>query len=236
MIKEFKDNIKSALIKARLKRALRPDDAFLRIARERFLAQLTPRVVSTGVPVYARGLRYGMVAFLVVVSMTGGLAVLADKNDVSATNLLYPLKRMSEQTRLSVSPKKADLHAEFAVRRLNELKNVALPVNLERVGTKIKEPTAAQGTSLVIKASASFTPKVTPDRSSLVKKLNQEVRQELEQATEPSQDSRDEKREQQPRQLKKDRKERLCNALDEAINNKVIELRRGENLRERCQD
>jgi len=71
---------------------------------------------------FIRGAAFG--AALVVILTAG--ATYADQKNVSATNILYPLKRTSEAVKVALTSEanKTEIHLELAERRLEELKTV----------------------------------------------------------------------------------------------------------------
>lgn len=109
-------------LKQRLHKYVRPDRAFLKSARTRFV---TLGQQKTGVTVRAqhpRSWRYATVTIATVFAMTSGMTVFADVNNVPVTHPLYNLKRASEQVRLGLSSptQQVELHRVFAHRRLEE--------------------------------------------------------------------------------------------------------------------
>ncbi len=126
MINFIKKQLALRRVRRILKSNTQPDENFLRSTRESFIAlarSLAPQrdMVRHFSPHLFR--RAVTVMAIVLIFMTTGMAVFAENNDVSATHLLYPLKRFSEQIRLNVSSpvKQVELHEEYAHRRLKEI-------------------------------------------------------------------------------------------------------------------
>ncbi len=139
------DFIKEQLAIWRFKKSLReftkPDPAFLKSARTRFvnLAQqsrfgqnahsdaksriLDSDKAESGRASRSNSWKYATIAIVAVFSMTSGMAVFADANNVPATHPLYNFKRLSEQVRLGLSSpvQQVELHQAFAHRRLEEV-------------------------------------------------------------------------------------------------------------------
>lgn len=119
--------IKEQLAIWKLKKSLhvytRPDRAFLQSARLRFVTLAQQRAGVTVRVKHPRSWKYATVAIVSVLSMTSGMAVFADANNVPATHPLYNLKRVSEQVRIGLSSpaQQVELHKTFAQRRLEEV-------------------------------------------------------------------------------------------------------------------
>jgi len=121
------DFIKEQLAVRRFKKSLRaytrPDQVFLKSARTRFINLAQQRASVKAVVTRSNSWKYATIAIVVVFSMTSGMAVFADANNVSATHPLYNFKRLSEQIRLGLSSpvQQVELHQVFAHRRLEEV-------------------------------------------------------------------------------------------------------------------
>ena len=104
----------------------RPDRAFLRSARVRFVALAQQRAGVTARAKHPRAWKYATIAIVAVLASTSGAAVFADATNVPATHPLYGFKRMSEQVRMGLSTpaQQVELHKIFAQRRLEEASEI----------------------------------------------------------------------------------------------------------------
>ncbi|HVZ10996.1 MAG TPA: DUF5667 domain-containing protein [Candidatus Paceibacterota bacterium] len=212
MIQGFKDTIQHWHLKSRVHRALQPEKEFLDSARESFLKSIrTMNGNSTArMMAHARYWRYAFVALFVIVIGTGGLAALADNADVSTDNMLYPLKRVSEQVRLDLTlsdEQKIKLHEDLAQRRLRELDALRASA-VTPTPVRTAAPTT---TVLTVTASASHMPAPAPasKRVQMIQQLNQDFRDEVDRAIERAE------RVQMPDGS--DRKIEICTHFNQAI-------------------
>lgn len=104
----------------------------------------------------------------VVLLLTTGTAAYADQKDVPTTNILYPLKRLSENARilLTKEAQKSQIHIEMADRRISEAKSIAENNKLE---TKRKLITEAKND---IKQSLEATREIEKESKKDQKKDN----------------------------------------------------------------
>lgn len=123
MINFIKEQLLISKLKKSLREYTRPDRAFLKSTRTRFVALAGQRAGVTVRTKHPLLWKYATIAIVAALSMTSGMAVFADANNVSATHPLYNLKRMSEQVRIGLSspPQQVELHKMFAQRRLEEV-------------------------------------------------------------------------------------------------------------------
>lgn len=126
---------KSKKLPREAQKQLLPRKEFMAQGRERFLAAfdasalarnarpVRARADGRGRPAYVTTLFKIGVGALAVLAVGVGLSAYADTANVSATNPLYPLKRLSENVQLALAPaaEKPQLQATFAVRRANEI-------------------------------------------------------------------------------------------------------------------
>lgn len=216
--------IKEQLIVWRLKRSFRiytrPDRAFLKSIRTMFviMAQQSRFGQNTHSDAKSRILdsdkaesgrakhplvwRYATMAIIAVLSMTSGMAVFAEKNDVSATSPLYPLKRLSEKVRLETSSPKQQLqlHEVFVQRRLKEITNLKTE---EQPVSILTQPATAPG----IIASKSREAPLTP-RQLRIKKLDSDFEKEARLVLDQA----------QKLPIKKEGHVRICKEIINAIN------------------
>ncbi len=107
-------------------KSLAPRKEFIEKGREQFLAAFDASALATERMERTAGMamffKIGVVA-MAVVCVAAGMSVYADTANVSATNPLYPLKRLSENIQLTFTPasQKPRLEATFAVRRVKEI-------------------------------------------------------------------------------------------------------------------
>ena len=105
---------------------LAPREEFIAHGKERFLAAFDASALASDRVERTAGMatffKIGVVA-MAAVCVAAGMSVYADTANVSATNPLYPLKRLSENVQLALTPasQKAQLQATFAVRRVKEI-------------------------------------------------------------------------------------------------------------------
>ncbi len=234
MIQGFKDTIRQWHLKSRVHRALQPEKEFLDSARESFLKSVrimngnsTARMMA-----HARYWRYAFVALFVVVIGTGGLAALADNADVPTDNVLYPLKRVSEQVRLDLTlsdEQKIKLHEDLAQRRLRELEALrAAAASPAPTPVRTAAPTA---TVLTVTASASRTPAAASasKRVQMIQQLNQDFRDEVDRAIERAERVR--------MPDGSDRKIEICTRFNQAVQDHLTSPRdssTGDWLKTRC--
>lgn len=123
MINFIKEQLMISKLKKNLREYTRPNRAFLKSARTRFTTLAQQRAGVTTRAKHPWSWKYATVAIVAILSMTSGMAVFADANNVPATHPLYNLKRMSEQVRIGLSspPQQVELHRIFAHRRLEEV-------------------------------------------------------------------------------------------------------------------
>ncbi len=114
-----------------LRDCFEPDEKFLKECREIFLSKIDERFGRQPKPMYfpvwqRAAFKYGIVSLCGVFLMGSGAAVYADKQNVSYSHPLYPLKRISETVKLTLAPAQSvpALHNEFANRRLEEIKTI----------------------------------------------------------------------------------------------------------------
>jgi hypothetical protein len=236
MIRELFDNIKTFFRIRKLRRALNPDRQFLRSARQEFLNQLHPR--SASLPVVARW-SYALGVALVIVATTGGLAAYADIKDVAAESPLYTLKRASEQTRLAFTPaqSKPVVHTQLAARRLKEIEKVdPTPV---AVAARAQSQTLIAPADVAVLKAASESASVNRDHSAMVKRLHEELGQELEQAiSQPTlkKQEKDQISSASVRINSRGPSKRGCEVLIEAVQKRAFapDSEKLERLQERC--
>ncbi|HVN26673.1 MAG TPA: DUF5667 domain-containing protein [Candidatus Paceibacterota bacterium] len=108
----------------------RPDEAFVRRGKERFLAAFDARfgtrperAAAHGLPGWMRAATAVLAGAIFMVSV----AAYADAANVSADSPLYPLKRWSEGVRLALTPTngQAQFEATLAARRANEIADLS---------------------------------------------------------------------------------------------------------------
>lgn len=122
MINFIKEQLAIWKLKKSFRAYTRPDRAFLKSARLRFVTLAQQRAGVNVRAKHPRSWKYATVAVVAVLSMTSGMAVFADANNVPATHPLYGFKRVSEQVRIGLSSptQQVELHKTFAQRRLEE--------------------------------------------------------------------------------------------------------------------
>lgn len=256
----IKENLKATLLKRRLQRALEPDQAFLKSSKQRFLMSINGGKVAG--PAYTPrflNLRPAFMTLLIMVGLTGGLAAFADKADVPITNPLYDLKRISEDTRVALTPAvdKPSVHAQLAGRRLKEIEQATqLPSFVPPAASEHAKFSKAE-TPIAFVASSSATP------LPLVQKLSEELDKEIQEAiptasvsatpeptetpkTTPlprpalspvasvSQDNSQDQEENDAAELRQLRRAQLCKLISEAADKHFIQFRRANELSKRC--
>ena len=174
MINFIKEQLKIWRFKKSLRKYTLPDQVFLKSARTRFITLAQQKTDVTIPANHPRSWKYATIAIVTVLSMTSGIAVFADANNVSATHPLYNLKRISENVRLELSSpeKKLQLHQVLVQRRLKEV--TELDTEEKRVPTR-NVPSVARRDI----ASASSEVNLTP-RQIKIKKLDSDFRKEAE--------------------------------------------------------
>ena len=108
-------------------KSLLPRKEFVTQGKERFLAAFDASALAMNAHSARRP--YGAIFLKIGIGVMAALCVAvavsayADTANVSATNPLYPLKRLSEDVQLALTPapEKAQLQARFAVRRADEI-------------------------------------------------------------------------------------------------------------------
>ncbi len=108
-------------------KSLLPRKEFVAQGKERFLAAFDASALAMNAHSARRP--YGAIFLKIGIGVMAALCVAvavsayADTANVSATNPLYPLKRLSEDVQLALTPapEKAQLQARFAVRRADEI-------------------------------------------------------------------------------------------------------------------
>ncbi|HVZ10912.1 MAG TPA: DUF5667 domain-containing protein [Candidatus Paceibacterota bacterium] len=222
MIQAFKDIVRHWRLKSRVHHALQPEKEFLDSARESFLKSVrTMNGNSTArMMAHARYWRYAFIALFVVVISTGGLAALADNADVSTDNVLYPLKRVSEQVRLDLTlsdEQKIKLHEDLAQRRLRELE--ALRAAATTSVPTLSRTAAPTMTVLTVTASASRPPlpASAQKRVQMIQRLNEDFRDEVDRAIERAEHV------QTPDGS--DRKIEVCTRFNQAVQDHLVSTR-----------
>jgi len=135
MISLIKEQLAIRRLKKNLHVHVRPDRAFLKSARTRFITLAQQQAgVRVGAIGYFRSFKYATVAIAVVFALTSGMAVFADANNVPANHPLYGFKRLSEQVRLDLSSpvQQVELHKTFAQRRLKEISELKTEQQIEQ--------------------------------------------------------------------------------------------------------
>lgn len=213
-MKNLINHLKLTLRLARLRRALNPDRAFLNSARARFLQSLAPERIRP----HHHVLRWGYVFAVIVIVIGGasGLAAFADVKNVSASSPLYQLKRVSEQTRLVLTPvqRKSAVHAQLAERRLKEIEDAdSLPMVKQldedfhnEINKVIEQSDEQERQEQSEVKSQSAIPTNTDIK---VKKIS-------------------------GRQDREERKAHVCQLAVEAVSKHLIEPRHGGNVEKRC--
>ena len=174
MINFIKEQLKLWRFKKSLHKYTLPERVFLKSARIRFVA-LAQQHADVGVMMkHSHSWRYATIAVVAVLSMTSGIAVFADANNVSVTHPLYNLKRLSENVRLELSSpeQKLQLHQVLVQRRLKEVTDL----NTEEKRALIKSMPPVVKINI---ASVSSEVNLTP-RQIKIKKLDSDFRKEAE--------------------------------------------------------
>ncbi|GEM_PF-4825655 len=183
MINFIKEQLAIRRLKKELRQYAQPDRVFLKSARLRFITLAKQKSgVSAGVGHY-RSWKYATVAIVVVLSITGGVAGLADANNISATNPLYNFKRVSEQVRMGLSSptKQVKLHKVFANRRLEEVVELTKENQLKKENAEDVVPTITvleEVASVSIKTKTSRSSK--KDNKNKIDRLNSDFEKEAE--------------------------------------------------------
>ncbi|HUZ92894.1 MAG TPA: DUF5667 domain-containing protein [Candidatus Paceibacterota bacterium] len=106
------------------KKAMAPGAKFLKSSKGRFLAAFDAAHGTHTAPrfAFAWGYRIG-VAFVALVAVAASAFAYADTANVGADSPLYPLKRLSESVQIALAAQnsKAELQAQFAARRTQEI-------------------------------------------------------------------------------------------------------------------
>lgn len=110
-------------------KGLLPRKEFITQGKQRFLAAFDASELARNAraaaarPIYSSTFFKIGVGVLALLCIGVGLSAYADTANVSATNPLYPLKRIGESVQLALAPasEKPQLQATFAVRRANEI-------------------------------------------------------------------------------------------------------------------
>ena len=200
MINFIKEQLAIRKLKRNLREYTRPNQAFLKSARLRFIT-MAQQNSSVNVRVrHSYSFRYASVMVMVILAMTSGMAVFADVNDVPVTHSLYQFKRLSENVRLEVSSpdKKIALHQVIIQRRVKELQELNRPeemvqateliesAKLMETSTEInlKETIVLDASPVIsLKASPSTSPKKTEiSKQKRIKKLDSDFEKQAEAA------------------------------------------------------
>jgi hypothetical protein len=113
-------------------KGLFPRKEFIERGKERFLAVYDASEIAHGATANPVRPAYGAMFFkiglgvMVVLCVAVGASAYADTANVPPTSLFYPLKRLSENVQLALTPapEKAQLQATFAVQRANEIEKL----------------------------------------------------------------------------------------------------------------
>ncbi len=135
----IKNKISDYKIRHLLRKFFSPDKIFMYSAKQKFLSDLTGEFngyVRETEPSFQW--RYAYALILIVIISFGSLITYADVKDVSANNPLYSLKRFGERVEIQVSnpERQLELHQEYLVRRLEEIKEVEASVKIQNPGPK----------------------------------------------------------------------------------------------------
>ncbi|OGM97940.1 MAG: hypothetical protein A2735_00910 [Candidatus Yanofskybacteria bacterium RIFCSPHIGHO2_01_FULL_41_21] len=181
--------IKEQLVIRRLKKYFReytqPDRAFLKSAKLRFVTIAEQKSDISIQAKHPRLWKYATVAIVAIFSMTSGMIVFADVNNVSATNPFYNFKRISEQIRigLSSSTKQIELHQIFAHRRLEEvvkLEENNLEINKKDNQNNIDKPISSESKIRIDKLNKDFEDETEAGLDDVQDpKIKKEVRQKF---------------------------------------------------------
>src|SRR3989344_3046721 len=161
--------IKEQLAIWRFKKSLRaytrPDRAFLKSTRTRFITLTQQRAGVCIRAKHPRSWKYATVAIVAVLSMTSGMAVFADANNVPVKHPLYNLKRVSEQVRLNLSSpvQQVELHRVFAHRRLEEVTELELETDINNRPIPPQSKIRVNNKIQIDKLSKDFENEIRPE-------------------------------------------------------------------------
>lgn len=174
MIKYIKQQLALRRLREQLRARYWINPEFLKSAKESFVAMAGLRAQRAGVRVarWSHAWRYATVAVVAVLSMTTGLAVFAQKNDVPPDHPLYQLKRLGEHVRLAVSSpaQQVELRQEYVSRRLKEI----ILLKAEEAGAQL---------DISVSPEATLTPHQTR-----LQELGDDLQKEAESAIDQSED------------------------------------------------
>lgn len=114
---------------SRIARHAKPRRRFVLQTRELFMTKFqnqfpfTEKSIKAPFPYFIRGVAVG----IAIMALVGGVTAYADQQNVSPTNVLYPLKRVNENLQLAFvsENKKPEYHAKLAERRSVEIETLA---------------------------------------------------------------------------------------------------------------
>lgn len=144
------------------KKGLLPSAEFLQRGRKNFLAAYDASPFTKSAPhkssIFALGLKLG-VGIMAVIAVVASASAYADTANVSAESPLYPLKRLGETVQLILTPssQKAQVQANFAVRRANEIMDLQVK---NPSSTLIPALTSALGQDISSSLNSASTTKI----------------------------------------------------------------------------
>ena len=141
MIKFLREKLRYRIYRLLIKRYTKPRKEFLENTRALFIDRMrahTSLVTNTDSHrIYNNKTKfsYSALTLLLFLLLNGGVILFAEEQNVDAEHPLYPFKRASEkiQIRLSKPEKKILLYEKFARRRLEELKQLKIRKNSEKI-------------------------------------------------------------------------------------------------------
>ncbi|MEK9157746.1 MAG: hypothetical protein AAB638_01005 [Patescibacteria group bacterium] len=192
MLKYIKEQLNILKLKKQLRAYHKIDEAFMRSTKQSFMELAKLRSSSLGsIKTYHSPVwKYSTAVMVVLVFMTSGVAVFAEKNDVPINNPLYPLKRLSEKVQLVVSSpeKKLQIHETLVERRLKDIAVLKIAEAVKEESrqedkTVASAPEIKKAEVILLKeiiASKSLkSPKITPTANQKrIKKLDSDFQKE----------------------------------------------------------
>lgn len=244
MINLFKEQLAMRRLRKRLHAYTLMDRAFFRSARESFAELARQRAGARTVVARDHDLRfrYATVALIAVISLTSGLSVFADKNDVSPESPLYNFKRLGEEVRVAVAPseKKIELREEYVERRVKEIAILKPEAPQPEIMSMTLEAPTSDQVSLKRSAQSSPDPiasisdtedddKEREKRKKRVERLTKDFFKETEKLLDQTEKAN----------IQKERKAQVCEKAISAAYQDISSspsLRFAERVQDRCQE